>query len=419
MALGVVIGDAELFVELALALALGLLVGLERQWSGHPIAGIRTFPLITILGTVCATLAERFGPALVGVGLAATAGFMIVGTWVEVRAGNGKSGMTTEFAALVMYCVGAAIAQGYRVPAVVVTGALSVLLYAKQPLRSLVARIGDADLRAIFRLVLIGLVILPVLPDRDFGPYDVLNLRSIWTMVVLIVGLSLAAYAAYKLLGASKGTIISGVLGGLISSTAATIGFAKRVRARPAEARSAAIMILVASTVVFARVLIEVAAAAPSNLRAIAPPILVLLAFMSATALWAVLARREELAALPQDQPPSDLKGAIAFGLLFAVVLVAVAFARERFGERGLYGVAMISGLTDVDAITLSTARMVEAGNVEPGLGWRAILTGALMNLVFKGFLAASIGGRALARRVAVYFVPSLAVGAGLILLWP
>lgn len=405
--------------DLGLALGLGLIVGLEREWSDQKVAGIRTFAMITLLGAICSRLAVHFGGSVVALGFAATAALMIAGTWALVRSGRSDAGMTTEVAALVMFAVGAAIPLGHAVPAVVVTGVVAVLLYSKRSLHAWVDRIGTADLRAIVRLVLIGLVILPVMPDRDFGPYAVLNLREIWTMVVLIVGLSLAAYAAYKLLGPQKGTLVSGVLGGLISSTAATMGFAKRARESGGQAGPAAVMILIASSVVFVRVILEIAAAAPSHLRAMAPPIAALFVFTGLLVAWAVLAKREKLEALPQEEPPSDLKGAIAFGLLFAVVLVAVAFARERFGESGLYAVAVISGLTDVDAITLSTSAMVEAGRVEPSTGWRAILIGVLANLIFKGGMAASIGGRELAFRVARYFVPAFLAGIAAIAFWP
>lgn len=407
------------FQDFGLAIGLGLLVGLERQWSGSGMAGIRTFPLITAFGTLAATLAERYGGMSVAVGMLCVGGMIVASNWAQIRAGQTDSGMTTEVAALVMYAVGAALVMGQRVPALVVTGTLAVLLHAKKPLHELVTRIGPAELRAIIRLALIGLVILPVLPDREFGPYQVINPRRIWAMVVLIVGISLAAYVVYKLLGERRGTIPAGLLGGLISSTAATIGFARRAREQQGMERSGAIMIQLASTVVFGRVLFEIALVAPRTVRGLAPPILAMLLGMAGLAAVAMWRWRGPLVAPARDEPPSDLKGAIVFGGLYALVLLAVALAREHLGPSGLYAVAAISGLTDVDAITLSTAQMVENGQVEAAMGWRVILTGVLSNLLFKGAVVGVLGTPALLRTVLKLFGPALVLGALVLFLWP
>lgn len=407
------------YQELALALALGALVGLEREWSAKEVAGIRTFPLITALGTLCAQLAASWGGWLVAAGLLCAGAFMVSGQWAQARAGRPDPGVTTEFAALIMFAVGAGIPTGHVGPGLVVTGALAVLLYWKRSLHAFVKRIGEGELRAILRLVLIGLVILPVLPDRDYGPYEVLNPRSIWSMVVLIVGISLVAYVAYKIVGGRRGALLAGALGGLISSTAATIGFSRHAAGQPRESAASATMILIASSVVFVRVLGEVAVVAPSQLGTIAPPLLAMLAAMGLLSLLSLRRLRGEATPSPPSDPPSDLKGALILGALYAVVILAVAIAREHAGPAGLYAVAAISGLTDVDAITLSTAQLVEAERLEADAGWRLILLGALSNLVFKGGVVAALGPRRLLAEVARFFVPALVIGALVVVFWP
>lgn len=189
----------DILRELAIAIGLGLLVGLQREWADKKVAGIRTFPLITLLGALCGLLMQQTGaPWAVAAGLVAMAVLFWIGAGAQAAQ---PSGVTTEVAGLVMFVVGALVVNGMAAIALVTTGVVSVLLHWKRPLHALVDRIGEDDLRAIVQLILIGMVILPILPDRAYGPYDVVNPFRIWLMVVLIVGISLAAYVAYRLLG--------------------------------------------------------------------------------------------------------------------------------------------------------------------------------------------------------------------------
>jgi uncharacterized membrane protein (DUF4010 family) len=282
-----------------------------------------------------------------------------------------------------------------------------------------VERIGEKDIRGIFRLVLIGLVILPVLPDRTYGPYDVLNPFRIWLMVVLIVGISLGGYVAHKSLGAKVGTVLAGVLGGVISSTATTVSFARRSRRNTDSAGLAAAVVMIASTVVFARVGFEVAVVAPGIVGTVLPPLGAMMAWMAVVSLGAYLWGSSSRGTLPEVEDPSDLKAAIGFGLLYAVVLLGVAFAKEHFDDRGLYLVAGFSGLTDMDAITLSTAQLVKDGQIGVCSGWRMILVGGLSNLVFKVGAVALLGNRRLLARVAATVGLSLVGGAAILMLWP
>ncbi|MCU0980514.1 MAG: MgtC/SapB family protein [Pirellulaceae bacterium] len=406
--------------SLALALGLGLLVGLQREWSAHHLTGIRTFALITILGTLLGLLSHSLGVWLPVAGLCGVAALLIVGTVLAFVGQHEEPGLTTEIAALVMYAVGVALALGQTELGLIIGGGVAVLLQWKQPLHKLVGRFSEPDVRAIFNLVLIALVILPVLPNRSFGPYGVLNPFEIWLTVVLIVGISLGGYIAYKFFGARAGTLLGGIFGGMISSTATTVSYARRTRHAPEEAVGlAAFVVVVASTIVFARVIFEIAVVAPELLSSIAPPLVVVMLVMGVLALVMYGTRGGEAEQVPMDKDPSQLKAAVVFGLLYAVILFAVAAGQQWFGDRGLYLIAALSGLTDMDAITLSTAQLIKRGELEVDTGWRMILVGSLSNLIFKGAAVALLGHPRLLLRVSIAFGIVLLCGLLLLRFWP
>ncbi len=409
----------DIFIKLAVALGLGLLVGLQRERMDSAIAGIRTFALITLFGAVAGQLGKTFGGWVVAVGLIAAAGLVTAGNLARMYKGEADPGQTTEFTALIMYGIGAWLVIGSMPVAVVLGGVVALLLHLKEPLHQFAGRMGEKDVRAIMQLVLIALVILPLLPDRTFGPYGVLNPYQIWWMVVLIVGLSLLGYVAYKMFGAKAGAALGGVLGGLISSTATTVSYARRSKEDPESSRLAALVVVIASAVVFGRVLVEIGVVAWGSFLELAPPIAAMLGVMAALAVSVWFLDRKKMAEPPEQGNPAELKSAVFFGLVYAGVLLAVAFARDRFGTAGLYTVAAISGLTDVDALTLSTSKLVDGGRLAPGDGWRAILIAAMANLVFKMGIVAVLGSRRMLGRVAVLFGAALAGGAVILWGWP
>jgi uncharacterized membrane protein (DUF4010 family) len=409
---------ADLFQRLGLSAALGLLVGLQREHAGTGLAGIRTFALFTLFGSLCAILATPFGGWMVPIGLLAVCALLVTGNVIQ-RTERDGSGITTEVAALVMFLVGAYLIHGQLVVAVVVAGALAVLLHLKPQMHAMVRRMEPKDLRAIMQFVLLSLVILPLLPDRTYGPYAVLSPRNVWLMVVLIVGMQLGAYVLYRLVGERAGTFLGGVLGGLVSSTATTVAFARRSREVPGSEGVAALVLMLASTAALVRVLIAAAVVAPVALAGIAWPVGVLLGSMVVTVGVQFLFTARQAVQLPAAGNPAELKPALIFAAIYAVVILAVAAARDWLGESGLYLVALISGLTDMDAITLSTSRLMQQGTVVAEVGWRVIVIAALANLVFKGAAAWSLGGMALGRRVTVVFGIPLVFGIVLIVVWP
>jgi uncharacterized membrane protein (DUF4010 family) len=410
---------AQAFGDLAIALGLGLIVGLQRQSAASELAGLRTFPLVTLLGAVAGLLVAPAGGWVLGAGMVGVIAATAMGNAARLRSPDIDPGITTEVALLLMYALGAYVVLGHRAVAVVLAGTVAVLLHFKAELHGLVARLDPSDLRAIMQLVLLALVVLPVLPDDSFGPYAVFNPREMWLMVVLIVGLSLAGYIALRYFGESAGIVAGGLLGGLVSSTATTVSWARGTRVRPAMSRAAALVILIATTVVYARVLVEIALVAPPLLSVASPPILLLGVAMALAALGLWWRTRREAPSRSEPGHPADLRSALTFAAFYVVVLLALAWVKDRAGTRGLFAASAISGLTDVDAITLSVSRLAGLGQIHFRQAWRLIVVALLANLVFKAVLAAVLGDGRLRRWVVVLFGLQVLAGTALLAFWP
>lgn len=410
---------SELFISLGIALGLGLLVGFQREKTKRELAGLRTFPLITIWGALAGYLSITLGGWILGASILALAALIVVGNLHLIEKKVSDGGLTTEVAMLVMFLVGAWLVLGPREVAVAVGGGVAVLLQAKETLQGLTERLDRDDLTAIMRFALIALVILPILPDEPFGPFNVLNLHEIWLLVVLIVGISLGGYIVYRFFGAKVGVLLGGLLGGIISSTATTVSYARRSRHNPDGAKLAAVIVLIANSVVMVRVMIEIWFVGRSLFSIAAGPVLILLLVQAAIALLFWWRIRHHDPELPDQDNPAELKPALLFAALYAVVLVGVAAAQTWFGDRGMYVVSLISGLTDVDAITLSTARLAEIGEIEAPTAWRLIVVATLSNLAFKTAVVAGIGSRRMLSIVGLAAAITAASGVTILLFWP
>jgi uncharacterized membrane protein (DUF4010 family) len=410
--------DLQIAQQLIVSLGLGMLIGLQRERSGSTVAGIRTFPLITLFGTISGQLAQTYGGGIIAAGLVALAALSFVPNLPKLKAGE-ISGMTTEVAMLLLYGLGAFIVTGPMVLVVATGGAVALLLHWKESLHRFARAIGEADMQAIMRFVLISMVILPVLPNQDYGPFAVFNPFEIWLMVVLIVGMSLCGYVAYKLFGARGGVLLAGLLGGLISSTATTVSASRRVKQSTAGAALAAVIIMLASVMAQLRIIAEVGLVAPRSFAALAPPLAAMLAAMVVVGAAAYFLTPKSRSDLPAQGNPAELKPALIFAIIYALIKLGVAASREHFGSSGLYIIAVMSGLADMDAITLSTSRLVDSQGLDSDTGWRMILIASMSNLLFKGGTVAVLGGAALFRKVAVLFGASLAAGAAVLILWP
>lgn len=262
--------------------------------------------------------------------------------------------------------------------------------------------------------MVISLIILPLLPNRAFDRYNVLNPFDIWRMVVLIVAISLTGYVIYKIWGEKAGTISGGILGGLISSTATTVSYARL--SKEGAHRAVVFVIMVASAVAYGRVLIEIAAVAPSRAAAMTGPLGALLAWMAIVAVMFYPFKRRDEEKMPEPANPAELKSALIFGAIYAAVIFAIGAVKEHLGAGALYGVAVVSGLTDMDAITLSTARLVEQQRIDTTTGWRLVVTASLANIAFKACAAVFIGGLAFGRRLLLPF--AMGIAGGLLILW-
>lgn len=402
-------------LRLAVAAVLGLLLGLERERSDahgeHMFAGVRTFPLFALLG---ATIVLAAG----AVGLAVAAGFLAVAALVIASyartSATGAVGATTEMAALAAYWLGVLAGGG----ALLVAGALgitvAVLLMAKERLEAFPRALSAAEVRAALTFAVITVIVLPVLPDARYGPWDVWNPRRLWLLVVLVSGLSFAAFVAMRLWGSRRGLYVSGLLGGLVSSTAVTVSFAEQSRRMPQHAASLAAASGLASLVMLARVGVLAVVTGPAVLGVLGP----FLAGAGAAGgvALALLARRHRAAPGQEGSVtnPFSLVEAIKFAALFAAVLLAVEAARRYLGSWGVVAAAAIAGLTDVDAITLSLAGLSRE-EMAPRVAGAAIAIAALANTAAKGAYASWLGEKRY--REALLTVLGAAFLGGLVLL--
>ena len=413
------IHNSELLQSLGVALGLGLLVGLQREWEHNRIAGLRTFAFVSVFGALSGILAQAHGGWVMGAAVLAFAAITVPGYVALLRDKDADPGLTTEIAMLIMFALGAITILGHRMIAVVIAGSVMVLLQEKKQLHQMVHKIGERDLREIARLVLIGLVILPILPNKSYGHEGLLNPFSIWLMVVLIVGISLTAYLASKFLGDAKGSAVAGILGGLISSTATTVSLARRSKNPLSQSQSLAVIALISAAVVYVRVVVEVMVVAPGVFAMMLAPLMAMAALAGMIAAVAYRLGLKSETQASEEPPPSELKSAVMFGLLYVLVLFAVSFAKEHFGQTGLFTVAAISGLTDMDAITLTTASLANAGQLDAAIAWRIIMTGGLANTLFKAALVLSMGSRPFIKPVLLGFTTTLLGGMVILMLWP
>ena len=413
--------DTAVLSALSLALGLGLLIGLQRERAGSHLGGIRTFPLIALLGAFCGLLAYEYdyGALVVAAGFGGVAVLAILANLRTEKGGEDAPGQTSEAAALLTYALGVLLATGHYAAAIVAGGVTAVLLHSKQPLHEFAGDLKERDVQAIMRFVIISLIILPLLPNQAYGPYAVLNPREIWFMVVLIVGISLTGYIAYKLFHSRGGVALGGLLGGLASSTATTVAYARRVAGAPAGVAVAAVIIAIAWNGSVARVILEVAVVAPEMLAWIAPPLILVLAAMgaaTAVVMWFSSARND---AMPEQENPAELKSALFFASIYGAIIFATAAVKEHFGGGALYVVAVVSGLVDVDAVTLSTARLAGSQRMDADAAWRVILVASLANVGFKAGAALLLGSAALFMRLAPVLLAAFGAGVALLLLWP
>lgn len=414
-----IVSDVHPFHQLIIALILGLLVGLQRQWAESPLGGIRTFPLISLFGTVCALLSEQYGVWIIAIGFFGTVAAMIVGHISKKTQASSQehSGLSTEFAMLLMFTSGVLVRVGPIWLAATIAGILAVILQAKIELHGLASRFTEKEIKAIMQFVLISLVIFPIVPDQPFGPLEVINPHDVWLMVLVIVAISLLGYIIYKFFGEKAGIILGGILGGVISSTATTMSYSKRSQEFTNTIPINAVIVLIAWTTVYVRLFVEVVVVAPS-FQAVLIPLCGMFVVSTLSTLWLWRKTKTNHSGMPSQSNPTELKTALTFGILYSVILFAVAFSKKHFGNNGLAVVAALSGITDMDAITLSTSRLVGTGKLLPQEGWPIIIIACMSNVFFKGIIAGFVGGRDFLKSLLVPWFFSLIAGAVILLVW-
>lgn len=404
--------DVLLIRDFLIALLIGALVGIEREKHKSverpgSFGGLRTFILFAQTGAVAAWLSQQAGsPWLFIAALLAVALIVVVAYVLESRSAPDALGVTSEISAITVFLLGGAVMYGYAELAVALGIATSAVLAFKQPLHGIVHRIGTDDLYAGLKLLIATFIVLPLLPNQPVDPLHALNPYKLWLLVILISGLSLVGYVAVRWLGPARGAVATGVTGGLVSSTAISLMFARqsRVDTDPLAGDTLAAGILLAWAVMFARVVVAVGIVYAALVPALLAPF-VTMAIASAV-LAAAFYRRGTQRSRPLEQSgevgvknPFSLTAATQFGLLFALVLVIVELTERYAPPEGLYLVAAFAGLTDVDAITLSMAEYARAGDTHR-LAATAIVIAALSNTLVKCGMVVLLGSRALRLRL-------------------
>lgn len=412
----------EIFLQLGIALAIGLIIGLERGWKereseeGSRIAGLRTFGLIGLLGGLWALLTETRDQGLVLVSLVfvALTALLIASHMLAVKK-TGDFGITTIVAALVTFVLGALSVSGEIQVAVAGAIVTAIILSSKSLLHRWLRLIDHDELSAMLKLALIWAVILPLLPNQGYGPWQAINPYQIWWMVVLIAGISFAGYVAIKIVGSRKGLLITGFLGGLVSSTAATINLS-RLAQKQVSVPMISAAILLAETIMFPRMLLEIAVVNPDLLILAWLPVLIMMVVMLAGVLiiWQRKDKSENRELSVTN--PFQIKMALQFGLFLAVIMLLAEAAKTWLGDTGIYLVAMISGIADVDAITLSLASMAK-NDLAAETAVRGIVIAAIVNTLFKTGLAVFIAGRQIFWPLLPVAMAACGAG-GLSLLW-
>jgi uncharacterized membrane protein (DUF4010 family) len=397
--------DLDLALRFGAALGLGLLLGLERERKRDAellFGGIRTFALIALLGAVGAFMERELNQGwLILAAFVALSALVIVS--YATTAARGELGITTEVTALLAFIVGALCGWEHVGVASVATVVCLLLLTLKDFLHRLARRVEVADVEATLTFAVISVIILPLLPNETYGPppIDVINPYKIWLMVVLIAGLNFLGYLLVKVLGSEHGLILTGILGGLVSSTAVTLSFSQRSRQEPAMSSAFVLAIVVAWTIMFLRVVLMVALVN----SALAASLALALGCMAAAGLVIslVLWRRSkthEKGVVTAGANPFELSEAIKFGLLFGIVTVVAKAAEAYLGATGLYLAGAVAGLTDVDAISLSMANLATTSPGIIKIARRTIVIAVISNTLVKAGMAAFMGAPALRRTI-------------------
>jgi uncharacterized membrane protein (DUF4010 family) len=382
----------EFLMRLLVAGGIGFLVGLEREHRAleqneESFAGIRTFIFLALLGFLGAALNYLFGPWMLPLIVFSVIALTAISYWVTASAGN--IGGTVELTTIIVVLLGTLVFHGHLLISSMIAVVLVVLLNAKLQLQNVIGQISGEEMYDFIRFVVVALLIFPFLPDETYGPYDVLNPKEIGWVILLTSGLGFVGYVMMRAFGTHKGILLTGIVGGFVSSTAVTWVFSKRSKEHPTLSVHCAIAILAASSIMILRVGIWVFVFNQPLMEQLLVPIIIM--FIAAIGVPVFLYLRNGENKKPDTKlppgKPLNLKGAAIFGLIYTVILFAVAYANSIYGERGIYIASGIAGLTDVDAITISMSRLA-GRSVEMLSAQHAIIIAAVSNTIVKAIIA-------------------------------
>lgn len=414
--------EQHIFYNLGAALAIGLLIGVERGWQkravqeGRRIAGVRTYGLIGLLGGGLAQLAGQFGSLTLGLAFIGLAGTLTTVYVINLRRGDGDMGITSLITGLLTFVLGALAAMGEVTIAAAFAVVTTLLLSYKPLLHRWVSALEPEEVRAGIKMLLISVVLLPILPDKGYGPSQALNPYEIWWMVVLIAAISFVGYFAVKIAGTRQGIVFTGLFGGLASSTAVTLHFSRMLQRNATMTSVLSMGILLACGTMFPRMVLIASVVNPDIAKLLSVPaaVMALLTFVP-TVIYCRSRSHNNADAVSPLKNPLELKTAFGFGLFLVLVMLFGKILQNLFGDSGVLALAAASGLADVDAITLSLARMSQ-DTLLLNVAVTGIVIAAAMNSVVKGGIATFIGGRNAGLRVGLPLLVS-AIG-GLVAVW-
>ena len=396
----------ELFRRLAVALAIGLLIGLERGWQTREdtdhqrTAGLRTYALAGLLGGICGVLSAVSSPIVLGAGLLAFTGALVSFSYLEATTER-KFSVTGVVAGILTFALGAYAILGNETVAVAVAVVMAVLLALREPLHSWVRAVTWPEIRSVLVLLAMSFLLLPILPDRAVDPWQVLNPAEIWLLAILIAAISFAGYVAVRVLGERRGVAVAAVAGGLASSTATTLSFARLAREHPENSRLLAGGIMLAGVTMLVRIVVLAGLLKPDLLKALLWPIVAaatVLLLSTMALLWGI-------GSGPTAQPklkvknPFDLGTVLWLAALIAAIMLVAKVVAGYVGAAGIYLLAAVSGIADVDALTLSMARLagLQVATRDASI---AILIAASVNTISKAAIASIVGGAQIGRFV-------------------
>jgi uncharacterized membrane protein (DUF4010 family) len=400
-------------LQLAIALAIGLIIGMERGWQsrdspqGSRTAGVRSFAFVGLFGGLSALLASKFGANILAVTFLGLV--LIVAFSYRISAkGSQDFGITTELSLLITFILGALTGSGLEGEAVASAVVVAALLGYKHEIHSILNQLERRELIATLQLLIVAAVALPLLPNRNIGPWETLNPRTIGWIVLLIAGISYIGYFAMRILGSRVGLLATAVIGGLVSSTAVTLAYARIARKERDNLALLGAGISVAGGIMAVRLLIEIGIVNPSLLALLIVPIgLLAIVPLIATVAIAIRTTQNVSSAEVKLKNPVELGAALGFAAVLSILFVLVRAAQTFFGDTGIYVLAAISGIADVDTVSLSLAQATRE-NLSLEIAATGILIAAMVNTLFKAVLATFIGGWLLGRWCATILLSAL-----------